>query len=293
MIHQSFGGFDSSAKSTTLKGWLETQDFVLFQRRLVLRHRGKDSVDLRPSDSLFFDPAVLKKRQTKLVWKSWIVLQNCSQEARCRLRPNAESTNFAFSAKNVWMDSEVTCDMGNVDLLVFLVLNQHFLPWNIQKHIIYGIGERWDLVVAIHPGLQEGSMTKFPWLFLPSGSILGSSSFWNYPGLGWNMFSCIETIDMRKHGQKVVYKRCLVIETPTKCCLQDGFVKLTVIRWLKTCEMNDSSWTMGQLSEFQIGEIVLISFCCVLFRLSEMVRDMCIYIHGKQFGSTNTYTISC
>lgn len=93
------------------------------------------------------------------------------------------------------------------------------------------------------------------------------------------MFSCIETIDMRKHGQKVVYKRCLVIEKPTKCCLQDGFVKLTVIRWLKTCEMNDSSWTMGQLSEFQIGEIVLISFCCVLFRLSEMVRDMCIYIY--------------
>lgn len=35
------------------------------------------------------------------------LLEDLLQEARCRLRPNAESTNFAFSARNVWMDSEV------------------------------------------------------------------------------------------------------------------------------------------------------------------------------------------
>ena len=82
-------------------------------------------------------------------------------------------------------------------------------------------------------------------------------------------------------------KRYLFIEKST-IRFPSVVFRMVLSMALQHGEMNHGPiWTMGQLSEFQIGKIVLISFCCVFppFRNRSMMY-MYLYIYGKQFGST-------
>ena len=59
---------------------------------------------------------------------------------------------------------------------------------------------------------RVGSMTKFPWWFLARSYVLGSSSFLTTHDLVEICSNALKTINMRKHGQMVVYKKdiCLL-----------------------------------------------------------------------------------